>query len=86
MRKQVVDVFGYGKGNRQYLYLKSLYLPETHDQFDEQAVFDRALMKLGIFDFSGFGPDADLFDRMLSEIGFGVDGFEIKKEGTKTRG
>jgi DNA phosphorothioation-associated putative methyltransferase len=85
MRKQVINVFRYGGGERQYLYLKSLYLPETHDQFDEQTAFDRALMKVGLFDLSDYGPDADLFDRMLSGNGLGIDGFEIRKEGTKTR-
>jgi DNA phosphorothioation-associated putative methyltransferase len=80
MRAQRVRVFNYGVENRQYLYMKSLYIPGNFSEFAEQSAFDIALQKLALFDFSNYGPNANLFDDRLRELGCVIDGFEIRQK------
>ena len=80
MRAQRVRVFNYGADNRQYLYMKSLYLPDNFGDFAAQSAFDYALQNLDLFDFSNYGPNANLFDDRLRELGCVIDGFEIRQK------
>jgi DNA phosphorothioation-associated putative methyltransferase len=80
MREQHVRIFNYGQHGRQYLFLKSLFVPDTMDDFTEQVAFDRSLLKLDAFDFSNYGPQANYFDEKLQELGWKIDGFELRKQ------
>jgi DNA phosphorothioation-associated putative methyltransferase len=68
MRSQQVHIFDYDDENRQYLYMKSLYLPEESVGYVKQAEFDRQLSKITNFDFSGYGPSAQEFDLFIRNI------------------
>jgi DNA phosphorothioation-associated putative methyltransferase len=78
MRNQQIDTFDYASNNRQYLFLKSLYLPEEHEQYDAQASFDNQLLKLDLFDLSNYGPEGNLFDEVLQNKKLKINGFEIR--------
>ena len=65
MRSQRVRIFNYV--DRQYLYMKSLFLPDNEDTYEQQAKFDSQVAKLKEFDFSNYGPNADLFDLVIAE-------------------
>ena len=67
MRSQDVRIFDYDDADRQYLFMKSLFLPEDHEDFEAQSTFDSEVSRLREFDFSGYGPDANLFDKTLAE-------------------
>ena len=75
MRSQRVRVFNYY--DRSYLFMKSLFLPEEHEDFNRQSTFDAQVSKLEDFDFSGYGPDADFFDQTLKERKLKITGFSI---------
>jgi DNA phosphorothioation-associated putative methyltransferase len=77
MRSQRVRIFDYDDSDRQYLFMKSLFLPEDHEDFERQSNFDREVTRFKEFDFSGYGPDANLFDRTLSEQNLRIDGYSI---------
>ena len=79
MRAQRVRIFDYQDYDRQYLYMKSLYIPDSFDDFSMLSNFDRSLQKLGVFDFSNYGPDANYFDDTLRKLGWIVDGLELRK-------
>jgi hypothetical protein len=79
MRAQRVRVFNYHAENRQYLFMKSLYIPDDLDNFEEQSKFDQSLHKLDLFDFSNYGPNADYFDEVLREHGWRIEEFDLKK-------
>lgn len=80
MRTQRVHIFDYDDISRQYLFMKSLFLPEDHEDFDAQSKFDSEVSKLREFDFSCYGPDADLFDKTLSENNIAMVGFDLRIE------
>lgn len=79
MRAQHVRVFNYHDDNKQYLFMKSLYIPDNFDNFASQSKFDRSIQKLNLFDFSNYGPNANYFDDTLEEHGWVIDGFELRK-------
>jgi DNA phosphorothioation-associated putative methyltransferase len=74
LRGQDVKYYTYGKENKQYLYIKSRFIPKDFDGFDAQLEFDNMLLGLPEqFDFSGLGPSAEEFDLFLrSAGGFGL--------------
>lgn len=67
LREQRVRVFEYDDQDRQYLYLKSLYIPDEYPGYEDQQSFDQKILAIRDFDFSQYGPDANLFDRYLQE-------------------
>lgn len=75
-----IDYFDYiGKFIPQPLYLKSLYLTEDMDIYEEQEAFDRALMRTGLFDFLREPPIRDKFYQALNQSGYQIHGYELKK-------
>jgi len=75
-----IDYFDYiGKFTPQPLYLKSLYLAEDMDIYKEQELFDRALMKTGLFEFLREPPKRDTFYETLNQSGYQIQGYELKK-------
>ena len=77
MRAQRVRVFDYGGYGRSYLFMKSLFIPEDFDNFREQSSFDRNVRKIEEFDFSNYGPDADVFDQYLNEQDIKIEGYDL---------
>jgi len=77
MRSQRVQVFNYGGSDRQYLFMKSLYIPDDFEDFENQSGFDVAIMKIDEFDFSNYGPSAEYFDEVLLNHGMKIDGFNL---------
>jgi DNA phosphorothioation-associated putative methyltransferase len=78
LMKQRIDDFDYRQGNGQYLFMKSLFLPDGHEQYDEQSSFDNKLMKLKLFDFTNYGPDPDYFDQTIKENKVHLNGFSVE--------
>ena len=77
MRSQYVRIFDYDEGGRQYLFMKSLYIPEDFEDYDEQSKFDRQVANIEKFDFSQYGPSASTFDEYLSENSLAISNFDI---------
>lgn len=67
MRSQRVRIFDYDDSDRQYLFMKSLYVPEDHAEYDQQSKFDREISRIDKFDFSGYGPKGSAFDEYIRE-------------------
>ena len=67
LREQDIDFFDYvGDYEPQPLYLKSRYLPPNSALYEKQYIFDDELIKLNLFDFSGFGPTKQEFYSTLN--------------------
>jgi DNA phosphorothioation-associated putative methyltransferase len=80
MREQKIDFFQYSKDvESQLLLLKSRYMTVDQPGYDQQKLFDDALVKLGLFDFSDYGPSADFFTSTLNGAGYTVSGFSLEQ-------
>jgi DNA phosphorothioation-associated putative methyltransferase len=80
MREQKIDFFQYSKdAESQLLFLKSRYMTAAQPGYDQQKSFDDALVKIGFFDFSEYGPPADVFFATLSGAGYTVSGFNLER-------
>jgi DNA phosphorothioation-associated putative methyltransferase len=79
MRSQNVRIFDYDDKDRQYLFMKSLYIPEDFEDYDQQSNFDRQVAKLGRFDFSGYGPKASAFEDFMTDNDLSIGNFEVIK-------
>ena len=80
MRSQRIDFFEHAADrDHQLLYLKSRYITLKYPRYEEQKKFDDALVKLGLFDFTEYGPDADVFRSTLSRAGYAINDFELQK-------
>jgi len=80
MRSQRIDFFEHtGDREHQLLYLKSRYITTEYPGYERQKDFDDALAKLGLFDFSEYGPPAADFQPTLSRAGYTISGFELEK-------
>jgi DNA phosphorothioation-associated putative methyltransferase len=79
MRSQRIDFFEHtGDREHQLLYLKSRYVTTEYPGYERQKNFDDALTKLGLFDFSEYGPPAEDFQSTLSRAGYAISGFELE--------
>jgi len=77
LRDQDMDIFDYdGHYTRPYLYHKSIYLNEESPHYAEQVEFDEQLARLGLFDFSGYGPDPIQFEHLLARYRWQSQGFK----------
>ena len=47
--------------------------------YDQQKSFDDALVKLDLFDFSEYGPPADVFLATLGGAGYTVSGLNLER-------
>ena len=73
MRDQKIDFFQYSdRDDSQLLFLKSRYISSDQPGYYHQKEFDDALVELGIFDFSGYGPGREEFFLMLRNAGYAV--------------
>lgn len=80
LRTQNVDVFEYGEEFLPpFLYLKSRFLNEESDRYAEQIRFDESLQALGLFDFSGYGPRPEDFQRRLHDARWRINGFTLER-------
>jgi DNA phosphorothioation-associated putative methyltransferase len=80
MRNQRIDFFGHSADREpELLYLKSRYMTVDQEGYYRQKAFDHALLELGLFDFSGYGPPANVFEATLKAAGYYIRGFEIPK-------
>jgi len=77
MRSQNVCIFDYDDEDRQYLFMKSLYLPDDFEDYVQQSDFDRKVAKIGKFDFSAYGPKGSAFDEYLRDNGLAVQNFDL---------
>ncbi len=84
LRRQDISFFEYGEDTPpQPIYLKARLLRPGMDNYDAQVAFDQSLTDLGVFDLSGFGPDAGTFEAGLAASGRRIRGFKLvrRKEG-----
>jgi DNA phosphorothioation-associated putative methyltransferase len=65
MRTQRVRIFDYDDSDRQYLFMKSLYVPDDYPGYARQSKLDRQISKIEKFDFSTYGPKGSAFDEYL---------------------
>ena len=79
MKGQNVHVFDYDDRNRQYLFMKSLFIPDDWPDFDQQSNFDREVSKIKMFDFSGYGPAASVFDDYLRDNKITIGDYRLEK-------
>jgi DNA phosphorothioation-associated putative methyltransferase len=78
LREQDIDVFDYGADYPPpLLYRKSRYVNEEFPNYPEQEAFDEALDKLGLFDFSRYGPKPAEFLHKLETHRWAIDGFRL---------
>ncbi|MDR5814986.1 DNA phosphorothioation-associated putative methyltransferase [Caballeronia sp. LZ033] len=78
LRKQELTIFDYGDAYPEpYLYRKSRFLNEESPFFAEQVLFESALDELGVFDFDGYGPNAEAFNKKIDEMRLVVDGYRL---------
>ncbi len=78
LRRRHIDFFEYGdKFPPQPIYLKSRFIYEGFDHYDEQKTFDLKLEALNLFDFSEFGPSREMFSTTLKQIELEVKGFTL---------
>jgi DNA phosphorothioation-associated putative methyltransferase len=74
LRHQDIQFFEYGSSSDpQPLYIKSRFLVEQDPLYAAQKAFDNRLLALGLFDFSGFGPQWDDFLKQLQVVSLGPD-------------
>jgi len=85
LRTQDIDFFEYGNGKpRSLLYLKSRLMAPDQDGYQEQLACEHQLEALGCFDFSGYGPNPDIFYAELSRQSFSLSGLQLIPAGGKT--
>jgi DNA phosphorothioation-associated putative methyltransferase len=78
LRKQDMDVFDYnGPYEPPYLYRKSRFINEEFPHYAEQVAFEEALDTAGLTNFSGYGPTAREFDRLLEQRRYVCEGFAL---------
>jgi DNA phosphorothioation-associated putative methyltransferase len=86
MRAQRIDFFQHSRDRApELLYLKSRYMTADQEGYDQQKAFDDALLKLGLFDFSDYGPSANEFEATMNAAGYVIHGFEIQQKRVFTR-
>ncbi len=74
MRTRRIHFYDHAQGNRrQLLYLKSRFMAPDQAGYARQKSFDDALSATGLFDFDGFGPDAETFFSTLQSAGHVAD-------------
>jgi len=79
LHDQDIERFAYGKEYiPPYLYRKSRFITEDFLHYLEQVIFERALEKLHLFNFGGYGPPPQIFDGRLRAARLEVEGFELK--------
>ena len=59
------------------LYLKSRYMAPDQAGYKRQRAFDEQLTGLGVFDFSAYGPDPEMFQKILKVMGLKVQDFQL---------
>ena len=74
LRTQKIDWFMYNEtGERQPLYLKSIYMSEDHPKYAEQQAFDKALLSVPGIDLSDYGPDYQELQDILRAHNLNLD-------------
>jgi DNA phosphorothioation-associated putative methyltransferase len=83
LREQDIDYFAYGDHYEPpFLFHKSRYINEEFPHYPEQMAFEEALDRLGLFDFSGYGPEPGAFLATLSRHRWTVAGFDLVRSNT----
>ena len=80
LREQSVDYFHYQDDpDPPILYLKSRYMASCQRGYAKQKRFDQKLERLGLFDFSGFGPSPAYFFANLEGMGSSLRGWNLTR-------
>jgi len=80
MRAQRIDFFQHSREfEPELLFLKSRYMAPDQPGYDQQKMFDDALVKLGLFEFPEYGLPADVFTSTLRDAGYVVRGFSLER-------
>lgn len=70
LRRQSINFYEYGEEfPSQLVYLKSRFMAESTEGYEEQVAFDDRLEETAPFDFSGFGPERQDFVAWLETGG-----------------
>lgn len=78
MRDLDIDIFDYGtEYPPTLLYWKSRYINEEFSHYAEQVAFEEELERLGLFDFSGYGPPETELRQKLEQERWAIDGFNL---------
>jgi len=77
-QSQQVQVFDYSDPFiPPYLYRKSRYMNEEMSNYPDQIEFEAQLENLELFDFSNYGPEPQMFDRIINEARWQISGFDL---------
>ena len=80
LRQQSVDYFHYQDDpDPPILYLKSRYMASSQSGYAKQKRFDQKLDRLGLFDFSGFGPTTANFFATLEGSSLRLRGWNLTR-------
>ena len=80
LREQSVEYFHYRDDpDPPILYLKSRYMASSQGGYAKQKRFDQKLERLGLFDFSGFGPSPAYFFANLEGSSLRLKGWNLTR-------
>jgi len=78
MWEREVDFFDYiDQFTPTPLFMKSLFIDESFDYFDEQSAFDQSLMRMQLFDFMRDNVSKAQFYGALEQGGYRIAGYEL---------
>jgi DNA phosphorothioation-associated putative methyltransferase len=78
MWEREVDFFDYiGQFTPTPLFMKSLYIDESFDYFEEQSNFDQSLMRTRLFDFMRDNVTKAQFYGATEQAGYRIEGYEL---------
>ncbi len=61
------------------LFMKSLFIDESFECFEEQSVFDKALMRTQLFDFARDNVSKAEFYEALERTGYRIEGYKLEQ-------
>lgn len=83
LREQNIEYYAYGNAYEPpFLYRKSRYINEEFPYYPDQVAFEEALDRLGLFEFSGYGPKPGEFVQVLADHRWEIKGFELVRSKT----
>lgn len=83
LRNQDLEVFDYvSPFPAPYLYRKSRFINEEDPNYVGQIAIEEKLETLNLLNFEGYGPSAEMFDQLLNERRYFVDGYQIQRTQT----
>ena len=82
LRDQSIQFYDYVDNfEPPYLLYKSRFITSDFPNYELQCKFDKNIGDLALYDEFGFDADRAIFDKRLRELGFEVEGFDLRMTG-----